>query len=75
MEGPTKRGVTEDELLDLAEERGWHVDREFGLHYCGVHTIHDCEVCGAPTASGVGDVATGEVTYYCAEHWPDFRSE
>jgi hypothetical protein len=74
MEGPTMRGVTEDELLDVAVERGWNISREFGLHYCPLTTVHDCGVCGAPTQMAVHDVATGETAYYCAEHWPDFRS-
>jgi hypothetical protein len=74
IEGPMRQGVTEDELLDLAEEQGWNIERELGLHYCPVTTVHDCSVCGAPTRSSITDVATGEVTYYCDKHWPDFRS-
>jgi hypothetical protein len=68
FEGPTMRG-TEDELLDFAESRGWNIDREFGLHYCPLTTMHDCAICGAPTRNSVRDASTGEVTYYCDEHW------
>jgi hypothetical protein len=63
-----RHGVTEDELLVFAAERGWHLD--YGLHYCQLHTIHECSVCGAGTAQAIQDVATGEWTYYCDEHWP-----
>jgi hypothetical protein len=59
---------TEEELLAFAEESGWHI--EFGLHFCPLATMHECSVCGAGTAAGIKDVATGEWTYYCAEHWP-----
>jgi hypothetical protein len=69
MQGPTKHDVTEEELLVAAEAAGWNVDRQFGLHYCAFHTIHDCVVCGAPTRSSVTDVAKGETTYYCDEHF------
>jgi hypothetical protein len=70
MDGPTKRGVTEDELLDAAEAIGWSVDREFGLHYCGLHKMHDCAVCGATTRDAITDERSAETVYYCREHWP-----
>lgn len=70
FEGPTLHNVTEDELLDFAEARGWNVNREFGLHYCPLTTMHDCAVCGAPTRDSIRDAA-GVVTYYCDEHFGD----
>ena len=69
MQGPVKRGVSEEELLTAAEQAGWNVEREFGLHYCGLTTVHDCEVCGAPTRSSVRDESTGAIAYYCDEHF------
>jgi hypothetical protein len=65
-----KHGISEDELLDRAEELGWNVEREFGLHYCPLTTVYECDICGAPTRSGITDVSSGEATYYCREHWP-----
>lgn len=62
--------VSEDELLERAEAQGWNVDRDFGLHYCPLATVHDCDVCGAPTRSSIRDASTGEVTYYCDRDWP-----
>lgn len=71
FEGPTLHGVTEDELLDFAEARGWNIERDFGLHYCPLTTTHECSVCGAPTRSSITDAATGETTYYCDDHFAD----
>jgi hypothetical protein len=68
FEGPTMR-ATEDERLDLAESRGWNIDREFGLHYCPLSTMHECSVCGAPTRNSITDANTREVPYYCDEHF------
>jgi hypothetical protein len=81
FQGPLRRGITEDELLDIADAKGWNIDREFGLHYCPLTTMHECSVCGAPTRSAVGPgvtltergefVSSGDgATYYCREHWP-----
>ena len=81
IEGPTKRGVTEDELLDIAEAEGWNIERDWGLHYCPLTTMHECCVCGAPTQDSIGPPVTltdrgewvresGEATHYCREHWP-----
>jgi hypothetical protein len=69
MQGPTKDDVTEEGMLVAAEAAGWDVDREFGLHYCGFHTMHDCVVCSAPTRSSLTDFATGQTQYYCDEHF------
>jgi hypothetical protein len=63
-------GVTEGDLLDRAEERGWSIARDFGLHYCPLTQVHECHDCGAPTRESITHVATGETTYYCAAHWP-----
>jgi len=69
MQGPTKHGVSDEELLVAAEEAGWNIDREFGLHYCGLTTVHECEDCGAPTQNSVTDVNSGAIRYYCDEHF------
>ena len=66
--------MTEAELLGLAEERGWHIEREWGLHYCPLTTMHECAQCGAPTRSSVTDASTGHVAYYCERCWPDPRA-
>jgi hypothetical protein len=69
MDGPGGR-VSEGQLTEWAEAIGWHIDREFGLHYCPLTTMHDCSVCGGPTVSSLTDDGSGEVTYYCGAHWP-----
>ena len=69
FEGPTRHGLTEDEFLDHAAELGWNIDRDFGLHYCPLTTMHQCAVCDAPTRSSIRD-ATGAPTYYCGQHFP-----
>ena len=63
-------GVTESELLDRAEERGWSIAREVGLHFCPLAQVHGCHDCGAPTRNAIRNVASGEMTYYCDEHRP-----
>jgi hypothetical protein len=68
FEGPTLHAASEGELLDMAEARGWSIERELGLHYCPLTTVRDCEVCGAPTRSARGGPG-GRLTYYCAAHW------
>jgi hypothetical protein len=72
LEGITMHAAAEADLEDYARGLGWHV--AFGLHYCPLTTIHQCEVCGAGTRSSLTDVATGEVEYYCDEHWPDLQA-
>lgn len=62
-------GASDDELLEMAEAHGWNIEREMGLHYCPLTTVHDCEVCGAPTRNAIGG-AGERLTYYCATHWP-----
>ncbi len=74
FEGPTLHNVTEDDLLDFAEARSWNVDRKFGLHYCPFTTMHDCSVCGASCRSSI-EAASGEVYYYCDEHFPSHPAE
>jgi hypothetical protein len=69
LQGPTLHGASEDELLDLAQARGWNIDRELGLHFCPLTTVHDCDVCAAPTRMAISEAGTS-LTYYCAEHWP-----